>query len=84
MKNDLQCGLDVALNTWKYNTLVIKFRSYVGWKPGNLFAARLGLINEAARLTFEKLKNVGRKFPVFWGPGFDWTTDHNWVKVTGL
>lgn len=71
-------NLDVALNTWKYDTLAIKFRSHVGWKPDNLFAARLGLSNEAALLTFGKLKNSGRRFPAFWGPGFDWTPDHNW------
>jgi len=71
-------NLEPALNTWKYDTLAIKFRSYVGWKPDNLFAARLGLTDEAARLTFAKLKNSGRKFPAFWGPGFDWAPDHNW------
>jgi hypothetical protein len=70
--------LAIAINTWKYDTLAIKFRSYIGWKPDNLFAARLGLTTEAARLTFDKLKNSGRKFPAFWGPGFDWAPDHNW------
>jgi hypothetical protein len=24
------------------------------------------------------LRNSGRRFPAFWGPGFDWTPDHNW------
>jgi hypothetical protein len=71
-------NLDVALNTWKYDSPVIKFRSYVGWKQDNLFAARLGLTEDAARLTFDKLKNSGRKFPAFWGPGFDWAPDNNW------
>ena len=70
--------LDVALDTWKYDTNVIKFRSHVGWKQDNIFAARLGLTEEAARLTTLKLKNSGRRFPAFWGPGFDWTPDHNW------
>ena len=70
--------LDVALNTWKYDSNVIKFRSAVGWKQDNIFAARLGLSEEAAKLTLLKLKNSGRKFPAFWGPGFDWTPDHNW------
>ncbi len=70
--------LDVALNTWKCDTNAIKFRSHVGWKQDNIFAARLGLTEEAARLTSLKLKNSGRRFPAFWGPGFDWTPDHNW------
>src|SRR5690606_3282083 len=36
-------GLDIALNTWKYDTNAIKFRSHIGWKQDNIFAARLGL-----------------------------------------
>ena len=71
-------GLDTALNTWKYDTSVIKFRSYVGWKQDNIFAARLGLTDEAWKLTSLKLKNSTRRFPAFWGPGFDWVPDHNW------
>jgi Domain of unknown function (DUF5703) len=71
-------GLDTAINTWKYDTDAVKFRSYVGWKQDNIFAARLGLTNEAATLTLQKLQNSGRRFPAFWGPGFDWTPDHNW------
>lgn len=69
---------DIALNTWRYDTNAIKFRSFVGWKQDNIFAARLGLTDEAANLTGLKLKNSGRRFPAFWGPGFDWTPDHNW------
>jgi len=70
--------LDVAINTWKYDTLAIKFRSSIGWKQDNIFAARMGLTKEAADLTVFKLKDSGRRFPAFWGPGFDWTPDHNW------
>jgi len=70
--------LDIALNTWKYDTLAIKFRSFVGWKQDNIWAARLGLTNEASELAINKLKDSGRRFPAFWGPGFDWTPDHNW------
>jgi hypothetical protein len=71
-------GLDTAINTYKYDTDVVKFKSSVGWKQHNIFAARLGLKDEAALLTFQKLQNSGRRFPAFWGPGFDWTPDHNW------
>jgi hypothetical protein len=71
-------GLDTAINTWRYDTNVIKFRSHVGWKQDNIWAARLGLTNEAWRLTLLKLQNSERRFPVFWGPGFDWVPDHNW------
>ena len=71
-------GLDTAINTFKYDTDAVKFRSHVGWKQDNIFAARLGLTNEALELTTQKLKNSGRRFPAFWGPGYDWTPDHNW------
>ena len=71
-------GLDTAINTYKYDTDVLKFRSYVGWKQDNIFAARLGLTEEAKKLVSLKLKNSGNRFPAFWGPGFDWSPDHNW------
>lgn len=71
-------GLDTAIYTYKYDPDALKFRSHVGWKQDNIFAARLGLTDEAYRLTTLKLKDSGRRFPAFWGPGFDWTPDHNW------
>jgi hypothetical protein len=71
-------GLDTAINTFKYDTDLVKSRSHIGWRQDNIFAARLGLIDEAWRLNFLKLKDSGRRFPAFWGPGFDWTPDHNW------
>lgn len=71
-------GLDTAINTWQYDTNVVKFRSHVGWKQDNIWAARLGLTEEAWRLTSLKLENSGRRFPAFWGPGYDWVPDHNW------
>lgn len=70
-------GLDTALATWHHDTSVIKFRSHVGWKQDNIWAARLGLRSEAWRLTALKLDDGGRRFPAFWGPGFDWVPDHN-------
>lgn len=71
-------GLDTAINTYLYDTDVLKFRSHMGWKQDNIFAARLGLTDEAVRLTTLKLKDSGKRFPAFWGPGYDWTPDHNW------
>ncbi len=71
-------GLDTAINTYKYDPDVIKFRSHIGWKQDNIFAARLGLVEEAKKLNVLKLKDSGRRFPAFWGPGFDWVPDHNW------
>ena len=70
--------LQVALNTWKFDTDAIKFRSHVGWKQDNIFSACLGLTQEAAKYNKLKMANSERRFPAFWGPGFDWTPDHNW------
>lgn len=69
---------EVALNTWKYDPDAIRFRSHVGWKQDLIFAARLGLTKEAAGLAIAKMKDSERRFPAFWGPGFDWVPDHNW------
>jgi hypothetical protein len=69
---------DIAVNTFKLDTNVVKFKSYIGWKQDNIFAARLGLTDDAWQLTAQKLQNSGRRFPAFWGPGFDWVPDHNW------
>jgi hypothetical protein len=71
-------GLDTAINTWKYDPDAIKFRSHVGWKQDNIWAARLGLADDAWQLITRKLGNSERRFPAFWGPGFDWVPDHNW------
>lgn len=71
-------NLEVAVNTWKLDTLAIKFRSHMGWKQDNIWAARLGLTDDAVQLMQLKLGDSGRRFPAFWGPGFDWTPDHNW------
>ena len=71
-------GLEIALNTFNLDPDARKFRSHVGWKQDNIFAARLALTNEAKKYTKLKLANSGRRFPAFWGPGFDWVPDHNW------
>ncbi|MBO9639085.1 MAG: hypothetical protein J7576_13015 [Siphonobacter aquaeclarae] len=73
-----KAGLDTARNTYFCDPDVQKQVSPVGWRQHNIFAARLGLTDEAARLTKQKLADSGRRFPAFWGPGFDWTPDHNW------
>jgi hypothetical protein len=71
-------GLDTARNTYLYDTDALKFRSHIGWKQDNIFAARLGLTQEAKRLILLKMKDADKRFPTFWGPGFDWVPDHNW------
>lgn len=70
-------GLDVALHTYLHDPDALRFRSSRGWKQDNIWAACLGLTHEAERLTLEKLADGPYRFPAFWGPGFDWTPDHN-------
>lgn len=71
-------NLDIARNTYFYDPDAIKFRSHTGWKQDNIWAACLGLTEEAKRLAIAKLSNGPHRFPAFWGPGYDWTPDHNW------
>ena len=71
-------GLDVARNTYLNDSLAVKFRSHVGWKQDLVWAACLGLTEEAQRLLELKMMDGPYRFPAFWGPGYDWTPDHNW------
>lgn len=70
--------LELARNTYFYDPDAIKFRSHTGWKQDNIWAACLGLTEEAKRLSLAKLSDGPHRFPAFWGPGYDWTPDHNW------
>lgn len=71
-------NLELARNTYFYDPEAIRFRSHVGWKQDNIWAACLGLTEEAKKLALSKLSNGPHRFPAFWGPGYDWTPDHNW------
>jgi hypothetical protein len=53
-------------------------RDHVSWHQDGIFAARLGLVDEARRIMRLKLADGLLRFPAFWGPGHDWTPDHNW------
>ena len=71
-------GLEIARNTYQNDSLALKFRSHVGWKQDAIWAACLGLTEEASRLLELKMGDGPHRFPAFWGPGYDWTPDHNW------
>jgi hypothetical protein len=71
-------GLDIARNTYLHDPYALRFRSHIGWKQDAIWAADLGLTDEAARLLRLKLSDGPYRFPAFWGPGFDWSPDHNW------
>ncbi|KAA6300609.1 MAG: hypothetical protein EZS26_003247 [Candidatus Ordinivivax streblomastigis] len=71
-------GLDTAINTFLYDPDVLRFRNHISWHQDPIFAARLGLTEEAKEMVTKKLQDSGRRFSAFWGPGHDWTPDHNW------
>lgn len=71
-------GLEVAIDTYFNDPEALKFRSHIGWKQDVIFAACLGLTDEAKRLILLKLGDGPHRFPTFFGPGYDWTPDHNW------
>ena len=70
-------GLQTARNTYLKDPHVISMRSSKGWKQDNIWAACLGLTDEAARLITEKLADGPYRFPAFWDPGYDWAPDCN-------
>jgi hypothetical protein len=70
--------LQVAIDTWYHGVDNAGQRGHVSWRQDNIFCARLGLTDEAAALAIKKLGDAPRRFPTFWGPGYDWTPDHNW------
>jgi hypothetical protein len=73
-----KADLDIAVNTWKYDPDVARFKDYVSWNQDAIFCARLGLTEEATAITIQKMRDSHRRFPTFWGPGHDWVPDHNW------
>ena len=70
--------LAMAINTWKYGTDLPIQKNYISWHQDAIFCARLGLREEAAAITIQKMRDAQRRFPTFWGPGHDWVPDHNW------
>ncbi len=70
-------GLDIARNTYLKDPHAVAMRSSKGWKQDLIWAACLGLTDEAKRLCVEKFADGPYRFPAFWDPGFDWAPDLN-------
>lgn len=70
--------LQVAIDTWRFGADDPDQKQIQSWHQDAIFCARLGLTDEAAALTIEKMRDASRRFPTFWGPGHDWVPDHNW------
>lgn len=71
-----QDDMTVFRQTWQHGNFP-KDRVQ-SWHQNGIFFARMGLTQEAANFNTRKLQNSQRRFPTFWGPGYDWTPDHNW------
>lgn len=70
-------SLRIARNTYLNDAHAVKMRSIEGWKQDNIWAACLGLTEEAARMNVEKFANGPYRFPAFWNRGYDWSPDLN-------
>ncbi len=70
--------LQVALDTYAAPEDAPGQRDHISWHQDGIFAARLGLADEAQRVARLKLADGPLRFPAFWGPGHDWVPDHNW------
>jgi len=66
-------GLDLARRTFASR----HDRFTNGWPQDGQDAALLGLVEEAQQNVLAKLQNShrGHRFPVMWGPNFDWCPD---------
>lgn len=66
-------GLEAAINAYRVRV----DKSTVGWTQDGLFAARLGLVDEAKSQLLARAANSNKnhRFPTMWGPNFDWLPD---------
>lgn len=70
-------NLHIAQNTYLKDPHAVEMHSTKGWKQDNIWAACLGLTDEAFKLNKEKLTDGPYRFPAFWDPGYDWAPDCN-------
>lgn len=70
-------NLHIARNTYLKDPHAVEMHSTKGWKQDNIWAACLGLTDEAFKLNREKLTDGPYRFPAFWDPGYDWAPDSN-------
>lgn len=70
-------NIQTAINTYMKDPHAVEMRSATGWKQDNIWAACLGLTDEAFALNRDKLADGPYRFPAFWSPGYDWAPDCN-------
>ncbi len=63
-------------------------RGWSGWRQDDIFNAYLGLADQARQYVVKRSRNKhsASRFPVFWGPNYDWTPDqtHGGVLCTAV
>jgi hypothetical protein len=67
--------LDLAVNAFKNRI----HPNNIGWQQHPMWAAYLGLADEAAELVYERATNTHKesRFPAMWGPNYDWIPDQD-------
>jgi hypothetical protein len=77
-------NVDLAIEAFKHR----QDRGAFGWRQYDIFAAYLGLTDEAKTHLVKraKTKHAPSRFPVFWGPNYDWIPDqdHGGVLCKGV
>jgi Domain of unknown function (DUF5703)/Glycosyl hydrolase family 95 catalytic domain len=68
---------DLELARETFNQRIAK--SGYGWSQEDTQAAHLGLVKEAQKILMKRVKKKNRssRFPVFWGPNYDWIPDQD-------
>jgi alpha-L-fucosidase 2 len=71
----LKSELAMARRTWRSR----RHKGDSGWRQDSIQAAFLGMGREAANGLLTRLadKNPHARFPVFWGPNYDWVPDQD-------
>lgn len=70
--------LQIAIDTARHAPETEEQQTHISWHQQGIHYARLGMVAEAFEFLARKLGNASKRTPVFWGPGHDWTPDHNW------
>ncbi len=79
LSSDSEQELQTGINTYHARL----FRPNIGWQQGPIWAAYLGLSDEAKDQVIERAKDKakGYRFPGFYGPNYDWTPDQDQISV---
>jgi len=79
-KENRDLGIQALKHRWD--------RGHFGWRQDDIFMAYLGLADDARDALVKRARNkhAGSRFPVFWGPNYDWIPDqdHGGVMMKAL